>query len=45
VRESCDFLLNIPIEGPITSLNASVSAAVTLAEWKRQTSTPAPEAK
>jgi len=38
LRESCDFLLRIPIDGPITSLNAGVSAAVALAEWKRQTS-------
>lgn len=36
VLEGCDFVLRIPIEGAITSLNASVSAAVALAEWKRQ---------
>ncbi len=36
VRERCDFLLRIPIAGPITSLNASVSAAVALAECVRQ---------
>jgi len=40
VLDSCDFLLRIPIEGAITSLNASVSAAVALAEWKRQTIDP-----
>lgn len=39
VRESCDFLVRIPIEGAITSLNASVSAAIALAEWKRQSHT------
>lgn len=36
VQEQCDFLVRIPIEGAITSLNASVSAAIALAEWKRQ---------
>ncbi len=36
VQEGCDFTMTIPIEGPITSLNASVSAAIALAEWKRQ---------
>ncbi len=34
--ERCDFLLNIPIAGPITSLNASVSAAIALAECCRR---------
>lgn len=36
VREHCDHLLRIPLEGPITSLNASVSAGVALAECLRQ---------
>lgn len=36
VRETCDMLLRIPITGPITSLNASVSAGVALAECMRQ---------
>ena len=36
VRRSCDFHLRIPLEGAITSLNASVSAAVALAECARQ---------
>lgn len=36
VRESCDFAVRIPISGPITSLNASVSAALALAECARQ---------
>lgn len=34
--ERCDFHLSIPLGGPITSLNASVSAAIALAECKRQ---------
>jgi len=36
VRERCDLLLRIPLTGPITSLNASASAAVALAECMRQ---------
>lgn len=36
VRETCDFSLRIPIGGPISSLNASVSAALALAECARQ---------
>lgn len=36
VREACDMLLRIPLEGPIASLNASVSAAVALVECNRQ---------
>lgn len=36
IREKCDFLVRIPIDGPITSLNASVSAAIALAEAARQ---------
>lgn len=36
VLDSCDFRVKIPIVGAITSLNASVSAAVALAEWARQ---------
>lgn len=38
VREHCDHLVRIPLEGPITSLNASVSAGVALAECLRQRS-------
>ena len=30
VRERCDFTARIPLEGPITALNASVSAAIAL---------------
>jgi len=36
VREACDHLVRIPIQGPISSLNASVSAGIALAEWARQ---------
>ena len=35
-RESCDFLLNIPMRGRISSLNASAAAAVLLYEALRQ---------
>lgn len=36
VLERCDHRLRIPIDGPITSLNASVSAGIALAECLRQ---------
>jgi len=36
VRAQCDFAIRIPIQGPISSLNASVSAALALAECIRQ---------
>lgn len=36
VREKCDFLISIPMRGRITSLNASVAAAVLLFEVLRQ---------
>lgn len=36
VKEHCDLHLRIPLTGPITSLNASVSAAIALAECLRQ---------
>ena len=36
VSEGCDFHLRIPLPGPITALNASVSAAVALVECLRQ---------
>lgn len=36
VRQRCDLHLSIPLSGPITSLNASVSAAVALVECLRQ---------
>jgi 23S rRNA (guanosine2251-2'-O)-methyltransferase len=36
MAKHCDFHLRIPLTGPITSLNASVSAAIALAECLRQ---------
>ena len=38
VRESCDFLVSIPMKGRISSLNASAAAAVLLYEALRQRS-------
>ena len=35
-REGCDFLLSIPMQGRISSLNASAAAAVLLYEAVRQ---------
>ncbi len=36
VRENCDFLVSIPMQGHIDSLNAGVAAAVLMFEKKRQ---------
>ena len=36
VKENCDFLVKIPMKGKITSLNASVSAAIIMYEVLRQ---------
>ncbi|MCI9317812.1 MAG: 23S rRNA (guanosine(2251)-2'-O)-methyltransferase RlmB [Oscillospiraceae bacterium] len=36
VRESCDFLVSIPMKGSISSLNASAAAAILLYEAVRQ---------
>lgn len=36
VREQADFLLRIPLPGPLKTLNASVSAGIALAECLRQ---------
>jgi 23S rRNA (guanosine2251-2'-O)-methyltransferase len=36
VLEKCDLRLRIPVNGPITSLNASVSAGIALSECLRQ---------
>ncbi len=40
VNEHCDFHLRIPLSGAITSLNASVSAGIALAECRRQRMLP-----
>ncbi len=39
IRAACDFLLRIPMEGAVPSLNVSVAAGVVLFDWKRQRST------
>ena len=36
VKQNCDYLLTIPQQGPVVSLNASVAAAVTMYEIYRQ---------
>ncbi|QXM07292.1 23S rRNA (guanosine(2251)-2'-O)-methyltransferase RlmB [Crassaminicella indica] len=36
VKEKCDFLVNIPMKGEVSSLNASVAAAVLMYEVVRQ---------
>lgn len=36
VREQCDFLVSIPMHGPLNSLNASVAAGIILFEVVRQ---------
>ena len=38
VRESCDFVLSLPLKGRLNSLNASAAAAVTMYEVLRQRS-------
>jgi 23S rRNA (guanosine2251-2'-O)-methyltransferase len=35
-KDACDMLLNIPISQEVESLNAAVSTAITLYEWRRQ---------
>ena len=35
-KEACDMLLNIPISEKAESLNASISTAIALYEWRRQ---------
>lgn len=41
VQKHCDFLINIPLVGKISSLNVSVAAGVVLFEWKRRQSSGA----
>ncbi len=36
IRSACDFLVRIPMSGPIPSLNVSVAAGIVLFDWKRQ---------
>ncbi|MGE5486576.1 MAG: 23S rRNA (guanosine(2251)-2'-O)-methyltransferase RlmB [bacterium] len=36
VKKRCDFLIRIPMAGPISSLNVSVAAGVVLFEWRRR---------
>ena len=36
IREKCDFVVNIPMEGEISSLNASVAAAIVMYEILKQ---------
>ena len=36
VKENCDFLVKIPMQGQITSLNAAVSAGIIMYEVVRQ---------
>ena len=38
VREGCDFVLSLPMKGRISSLNASVAAALVMYEVMRQRS-------
>lgn len=40
VKENCDFMINIPMTGKINSLNASVSAAISVYEVIRQINRP-----
>ena len=36
VKESCDFIIRLPMKGKINSLNASAAAAITMYEVLRQ---------
>jgi len=36
VRKHCDVLVRIPMAGPVSSLNVSVSAGIVLFEWRRR---------
>lgn len=42
IRKSCDFIVRLPMRGPMESLNVSNAAAVSMYEWLRQTSSPQP---
>jgi 23S rRNA (guanosine2251-2'-O)-methyltransferase len=43
VAETCDELMSLPMEGPVTSLNVSVAAAVLLYEARRRATSRAEE--
>ena len=45
VRERCDFVVSIPTEGPVRSLNVSVAAGIVLFEAVRQRAAPPPARK
>ena len=36
IREKCDFLIHLPMKGHVTSLNASVAAAILMYEVYRK---------
>jgi 23S rRNA (guanosine2251-2'-O)-methyltransferase len=36
VKKHCDFLVRIPMAGPVSSLNVSVAAGVVLFEWRKE---------
>ena len=38
VRESCDFIVSLPMKGRVSSLNASVAAGIVMYEVMRQRS-------
>ena len=38
VRESCDFIVSLPMKGQVSSLNASAAAAIVMYEVLRQRS-------
>lgn len=42
VQKHCDFLIRIPMAGPISSLNVSVAAGVVLFEWRRAAGSKTP---
>lgn len=45
VKKACDFLIKIPMEGHISSLNVSVAAGVVLFNYKRSSQEPPHRAK
>lgn len=45
VKKHCDFLVSIPMAGPVSSLNVSVAAGVVLFDWRRRYGSQAPARK